>query len=74
MGGDVEVSFGNQEDAPRMSLVKGEKLKLPEGEYHYVHAVGSEPVMYMYIYQNTTDVKLARNFQAILQIDALKVS
>ena len=40
-----------------MPLKLGEKYKLPEGEFHTVQAVGDDPVMYMYVYQNSTEIE-----------------
>jgi len=70
MGGDVYVTLDDQEDKPRIDLTIGEPLKLPPGEFHTVHATGDEPVMYMYIYQNTTDIEYRRKYKALKEIDS----
>ena len=41
----------------------GKPVKLPAGQFHTVHAAGDVPVMYMYIYENTTDIEYRRKYK-----------
>jgi len=68
MGGEVYVTF--EEDDSRVDLELGKPVKLPAGQFHTVHAAGDVPVMYMYIYQNTTDIEYRRKYKALKEIDS----
>jgi len=35
--------------------IPGQSIKLPHGEYHRIHTIGSKPSCYMFVYENTTD-------------------
>lgn len=52
-----------------MPLKLGEKYKLPEGEFHTVQAVGDDPVMYMYVYQNSTEIEWRKKYKILTEID-----
>ena len=65
MGGQVYVTLDEQ-DEKRIDLEIGNAVKLPPGEFHTVHATGEEPVMYMYIYQNTTDIEYKKKYRGRL--------
>ncbi|XP_013931392.1 PREDICTED: vitamin K-dependent gamma-carboxylase-like [Thamnophis sirtalis] len=58
--GEVNVEVVSSQK--NYSLQEGEKIQLPAGEYHKVFTVSQEPSCYMYIYVNTTEVALERNF------------
>ena len=69
MGGEVFVTLDDQ-DGKKVPLAIGEKYHLPPGEFHTIHAVGEEPVMYMYIYQNSTEIAIKKQYAAIMEIDS----
>lgn len=50
------------------SLQPGEKMQLPAGAYHKVHTVSDKPSCYMYIYVNTTEAELQKNFTKLLEL------
>ncbi|KAJ8408631.1 hypothetical protein AAFF_G00252660 [Aldrovandia affinis] len=56
------------EDKKNHSLLPGDKMKLPAGAYHKVHTVSEGPSCYMYIYVNTTEVALQKNFTKLLEL------
>ena len=68
MGGSAQVSLDDQE-GKIVELTLGEKYKLPAGEFHTIQATGNEPVMYMYIYQNSTEIEWRKKYKAISEID-----
>jgi vitamin K-dependent gamma-carboxylase len=68
MGGHVDVILNDQGDK-RIELKLGEKIKLPAGEFHTVRSTGSDPSMYMYIYQNTTDIEYRKFVQTVGSIE-----
>ncbi|XP_030623187.1 vitamin K-dependent gamma-carboxylase isoform X3 [Chanos chanos] len=50
------------------SLHPGEKMQLPAGAYHKVHTVSDDPSCYMYIYVNTTEAELQKNFTKLSEL------
>ncbi|XP_050394732.2 vitamin K-dependent gamma-carboxylase [Patella vulgata] len=43
------------------TLMEGESMQVPAGNFHNVHTISSTPSCYMYIYVNTTDVNFMEN-------------
>uniref|UniRef100_A0A6Q2YCR2 Vitamin K-dependent gamma-carboxylase n=1 Tax=Esox lucius TaxID=8010 RepID=A0A6Q2YCR2_ESOLU len=50
------------------TLQPGEKKQLPAGAYHKVYTVSEGPSCYMYIYVNTTEAALQRNFTKLFEL------
>ena len=50
-------------------MTVGEKYHVPAGQFHTVHCLGDNPAMYMYIYQNSTDVEYRKKFKILREID-----
>ncbi|XP_062913193.1 vitamin K-dependent gamma-carboxylase isoform X1 [Mobula hypostoma] len=50
------------------SLKEGDKMQLPAGDYHNVYTMSEEPSCYMYIYVNTTMVKLEENYTRFVEL------
>ncbi|XP_060712522.1 vitamin K-dependent gamma-carboxylase isoform X2 [Hemiscyllium ocellatum] len=50
------------------TLKQGEKMQLPAGDYHYVYTISEEPSCYMYIYVNTTMVRLEENYTRFVEL------
>mgnify|MGYP000045249077 CR=1 FL=1 len=73
MGGSAFVSLDDQ-DGKEVPLAVGEKYHLPPGEFHTIHATGDDPVMYMYIYQNSTEIDMRKKYKALTQIDEHKAN
>jgi hypothetical protein len=44
-------------------------VKLPAGEFHSIKVVGAAPAVYIYIYQNSTDLAVRKAFKALSEID-----
>ncbi|XP_048876489.1 vitamin K-dependent gamma-carboxylase isoform X1 [Brienomyrus brachyistius] len=63
-----QVAVEIMEEKMNYTLHPGEKMKLPAGAYHKVYTVGGEPSCYMYIYVNTTEAALQRNFSQLLEL------
>ncbi|XP_046901014.1 vitamin K-dependent gamma-carboxylase [Hypomesus transpacificus] len=60
----VEVVSENK----NYTLKTGEQMKLPPGAYHKVYTVSTEPSCYMYIYVNTTEAALQKNFTKLFEL------
>ncbi|KAG9353838.1 hypothetical protein JZ751_011962 [Albula glossodonta] len=63
-----QVTVELVEDKTNHSLLPGDKMQLPAGAYHKVYTVSEEPSCYMYIYVNTTEVALQKNFTKLLEL------
>lgn len=50
------------------SLQPGEKMQIPAGAYHKVYTVSEGPSCYMYIYVNTTEADLQKNFTKLSEL------
>uniref|UniRef100_A0A8C2CVB3 Vitamin K-dependent gamma-carboxylase n=1 Tax=Cyprinus carpio TaxID=7962 RepID=A0A8C2CVB3_CYPCA len=50
------------------SLQPGEKMQIPAGGYHKVYTVSEGPSCYMYIYVNTTEAELQKNFTKLSEL------
>ncbi|KAG1970801.1 vitamin K-dependent gamma-carboxylase [Pimephales promelas] len=50
------------------SLQSGEKMQIPAGAYHKVYTVSEGPSCYMYIYVNTTEAELQKNFTKLSEL------
>ncbi|XP_024253392.1 vitamin K-dependent gamma-carboxylase isoform X1 [Oncorhynchus tshawytscha] len=50
------------------TLQPGEQKQLPAGAYHKVYTVSEGPSCYMYIYVNTTEAALQRNFTKLFEL------
>ncbi|XP_067288860.1 vitamin K-dependent gamma-carboxylase [Pseudorasbora parva] len=50
------------------SLQPGEKMQIPAGAYHKVYTVSEGPSCYMYIYVNTTEAELQKNFTKLSEL------
>uniref|UniRef100_A0A8C9SK90 Gamma-glutamyl carboxylase n=1 Tax=Scleropages formosus TaxID=113540 RepID=A0A8C9SK90_SCLFO len=65
--GQVNVEI--VEEKVNYTLHPGDKMKqLPGGAYHKVYTVSEGPSCYMYIYVNTTEAALQRNFTHLLEL------
>ncbi|XP_036385737.1 vitamin K-dependent gamma-carboxylase [Megalops cyprinoides] len=64
--GQVKVEI--VEEKKNYSLLPGDKMMLPAGEYHKVYTISEEPSSYMYIYVNTTEVALQKNFTKLFEL------
>ncbi|TNN71323.1 Vitamin K-dependent gamma-carboxylase [Liparis tanakae] len=58
--GQVNVEI--VEEKKNYTLQPGEKMKVTAGAYHKVYTVSEVPSCYMYIYVNTTEAALQKNF------------
>lgn len=43
-------------------------IKIPAGAYHKVYTVSEGPSCYMYIYVNTTEAELQKNFTKLSEL------
>lgn len=50
------------------SLQPGEMMQIPAGVYHKVYTVSEGPSCYMYIYVNTTEAVLQKNFSKLSEL------
>ncbi|XP_053542679.1 vitamin K-dependent gamma-carboxylase isoform X1 [Ictalurus punctatus] len=66
--GNVKVEIVDEKK--NYTLTPGEKMQvqLPAGAYHKVYTVTDSPSCYMYIYVNTTEAALQKNFTKLLEI------
>lgn len=64
--GQVNVEI--VEDKKNYTLQAGEQAQVPAGAYHKVFTVSDGPSCYMYIYVNTTEAALQKNFTKLLEI------
>ncbi|XP_062869697.1 vitamin K-dependent gamma-carboxylase [Trichomycterus rosablanca] len=64
--GSVKVEVVDEEK--NYTLGPGEKMQLPAGAYHKVYTVTDTPSCYMYVYVNTTEAALQRNFTKLLEL------
>uniref|UniRef100_A0A4W4GE97 Vitamin K-dependent gamma-carboxylase n=1 Tax=Electrophorus electricus TaxID=8005 RepID=A0A4W4GE97_ELEEL len=64
--GQVQVEMVDEKK--NLTLTSGEKIQLPAGAYHKVYTVSETPSCYMYIYVNTTEVELQKNFTKLLEL------
>ena len=60
---NIKVTLDDQ-DKKEIELKLGEAVKLPPGEFHTVHVIGDKPSMYMYIYQNSTDIEFRKKSES----------
>ncbi|KAJ3606068.1 hypothetical protein NHX12_028111 [Muraenolepis orangiensis] len=56
------------EENKNYTLEPGQQMKLPHGAYHKVYTVSEGPSCYMYIYVNTTEANLQKNFTRLMEI------
>jgi len=68
MGGKAKITLDDQEGKV-IEMTIGQKYHLPAGQFHTIHCIGETPAMYMYIYQNSTDVEYRRKFNVLKEID-----
>ncbi|AWP15190.1 putative vitamin K-dependent gamma-carboxylase [Scophthalmus maximus] len=64
--GNVNVEI--VEEKKNISVQPGEQIKVPAGAYHKVYTVSEVPSCYMYIYVNTTEAALQKNFTKLFEI------
>ncbi|MFT7817866.1 vitamin K-dependent gamma-carboxylase [Arapaima gigas] len=65
--GQVNVEI--VDERTNYTLQPGDKMKqLPAGAYHKVYTISEGPSCYMYIYVNTTEAALQRNFTHLLEL------
>ncbi|KAM9455679.1 vitamin K-dependent gamma-carboxylase [Clarias gariepinus] len=64
--GNVKVEIVDEKK--NYTLTSGEKIQLPAGAYHKVYTVTDTPSCYMYIYVNTTEEALQKNFTKLLEL------
>ncbi|KAL0965591.1 hypothetical protein UPYG_G00283300 [Umbra pygmaea] len=64
--GQVNVEIVDEKK--NYTLQTGEQKQLPAGAYHKVFTVSEGPSCYMYIYVNTTEAALQRNFTKLLEL------
>ncbi|XP_051540090.1 vitamin K-dependent gamma-carboxylase [Myxocyprinus asiaticus] len=64
--GQVKVEIVDEKK--NYSLKPGEKMQLPAGAYHKVYTVSEGPSCYMYIYVNTTEAELQKNFTKLFEL------
>jgi len=74
LGGEIEINFDDQANeetdvVPKYIPEIGERVKLPAGEFHSIKVVSDEPAVYMYIYQNSTDLTVRKAYKALSEID-----
>lgn len=50
------------------TLLEGDKMQLPSGEYHKVYTTSTTPSCYMYIYVNTTEVALEKDLAYLQEL------
>lgn len=53
----------NHDRRVNRTLVAGEKIKVPSGEYHNVYTISAEPSCYFYVYVNQTSISISRLFE-----------
>uniref|UniRef100_A0AAY4BB85 Vitamin K-dependent gamma-carboxylase n=1 Tax=Denticeps clupeoides TaxID=299321 RepID=A0AAY4BB85_9TELE len=63
-----QVSVEIVDEKKNYTLHPGEQMKLPAGAYHKVYTVSAEPSCYMYIYVNTTEAALQKNFTKLSEL------
>ncbi|KAJ8260633.1 hypothetical protein COCON_G00163560 [Conger conger] len=63
-----QVSVEIVEEKTNYTLQPGDLMKLPAGAYHKVYTVSDRPSCYMYIYVNTTEVALQKNFTRLFEL------
>ncbi|XP_064163708.1 vitamin K-dependent gamma-carboxylase [Anguilla rostrata] len=63
-----QVSVEIVEEKTNYTLLPGDQMKLPAGAYHKVYTVSDQPSCYMYIYVNTTEVALQKNFTKLFEL------
>lgn len=56
----------NHDRRVNKTLVAGEKIKVPSGQYHNVYTVSSEPSCYFYVYVNQTSILMSRLFDKFI--------
>lgn len=66
LAGEVNVEIVDEKK--NYSLQPGEKMQIPAGEYHKVYTVSQGPSCYMYIYVNTTEAELQKNFTKLSEL------
>ena len=74
LGGEAFVTLGDavgDHEGDKIDLKLGEAYKLPPGQFHTVHAAGEEPVMYMYIYQNSTEIEYKQKLKGGLPFSSI---
>lgn len=64
--GELKVEI--VEEKMNYTLAPGERMQLPAGAYHRVYTVSDAPSCYMYIYVNTTEAALQKNFTMLLEL------
>ncbi|ROI48943.1 Vitamin K-dependent gamma-carboxylase [Anabarilius grahami] len=64
--GQVKVEIVDEKK--NYSLQPGEKMQIPAGAYHKVYTVSEGPSCYMYIYVNTTEAELQKNFTKLSEL------
>ncbi|XP_051764877.1 vitamin K-dependent gamma-carboxylase isoform X1 [Ctenopharyngodon idella] len=64
--GQVRVEIVDEKK--NYSLQPGEKMQIPAGAYHKVYTVSEGPSCYMYIYVNTTEAELQKNFTKLSEL------
>lgn len=64
--GQVNVEI--VEEKKNYTLQPGEQIKVPAGAYHKVYTVSEDPSCYMYVYVNTTEAALQKNFTKLYEI------
>ncbi|KAG9263343.1 vitamin K-dependent gamma-carboxylase [Astyanax mexicanus] len=64
--GELKVEI--VEEKRNYTLAPGERMQLPAGAYHRVYTVSGAPSCYMYIYVNTTEAALQKNFTMLLEL------
>ncbi|XP_051830326.1 vitamin K-dependent gamma-carboxylase isoform X1 [Antechinus flavipes] len=64
--GEVIVELVEQQR--NLSLQKGDRIQLPAGEYHKVYTVSSGPSCYMYLFVNTTELKLEQELTKLQEL------
>ncbi|XP_068608811.1 vitamin K-dependent gamma-carboxylase [Brachionichthys hirsutus] len=63
-----KVTIEVVEEKKNFTLHPGEQMKVPAGAYHKVYTVSEDPSCYMYVYVNTTEASLQRNFTRLLEL------
>uniref|UniRef100_A0A672QTH5 Vitamin K-dependent gamma-carboxylase n=1 Tax=Sinocyclocheilus grahami TaxID=75366 RepID=A0A672QTH5_SINGR len=63
-----QVNVEMVDEKKNYSLQPGEKMQIPAGAYHKVYTVSEGPSCYMYIYVNTTEAELQKNFTKLSEL------
>uniref|UniRef100_A0A671RPQ6 Vitamin K-dependent gamma-carboxylase n=1 Tax=Sinocyclocheilus anshuiensis TaxID=1608454 RepID=A0A671RPQ6_9TELE len=63
-----QVNVEMMDEKKNYSLQPGEKMQIPAGAYHKVYTVSEGPSCYMYIYVNTTEAELQKNFTKLSEL------